>query len=76
MQFLLVSPPKFVVRTAAASVAAGGHRGGFASRLLHYADQPWAAALASFLTTAIILLPTEYEYPIRSAMLFLSSRRP
>ena len=31
--------------------------------------------LASLMTTAILLLPAEYEAPIRSVMLFLSSRR-
>jgi hypothetical protein len=43
--------------------------------LLHHADKPWVAGLGSFVATAMILLPVEYEVAIRSVLLFLSSRR-
>ena len=52
-----------------------GRRHGLLERLLPYASQPWATGLASFVTTAIILLPIEYEIPLRSLMLFVVSRR-
>jgi len=45
------------------------------ARLLRHAARPSAAGLASLVTTAILLLPTEYEVPIRHLLLFLSSRR-
>ncbi len=48
---------------------------GMTARLLRHAARPSAAGLASLVTTAILLLPTEYEVPIRHLLLFLSSRR-
>lgn len=36
------------------------------SSLLHHANKPWTTGLASFVATAIILLPVEYEVAIRS----------
>ncbi len=75
MHALLVSHPKIVKKTSPSLMASADQKGRVSSRLLHYANQPWATALVGFLTTAMILLPTEYEYPIRSVMHFLSLRR-
>jgi hypothetical protein len=70
-----VSPPSVCSDTSASAARIDGQRHGLTARLLHYADKPWTTGLASFVATAIILLPAEYEVPIRSLMLFLSSRR-
>ncbi len=75
MQFLSVRLPSVYVSFPASAAPIDGQRRGFAARALHYSNQSWVTGLASFVTTAIILLPVEYETPIRSLMLFLSSRR-
>jgi hypothetical protein len=75
MQFLSVVPPSVYMSVPASAATIDGQRHGFTARVLRYANQSWVTGLASFVVTAIILLPVEYETPIRSLMLFLSSRR-
>lgn len=75
MQFLFVRPPSRYMGLPASAAPVNGQRHGSTSHPLRYGDQPWVAGLASFVATAIVLLPVEYETPIRSLMLFLSSRR-
>lgn len=75
MQFLSVRLPSMCISAPASAAAIDGQRHETPARPLRYADRAWVAGLASFVTTAIILLPVEYETPIRSLMLFLSSRR-
>lgn len=75
MQFLFVRPPSEYMGLPVFDVPLDGQRHGSTSHLLRYGDQPWVAGLASFVATAIVLLPIEYETAIRSLMMFLSSRR-
>jgi hypothetical protein len=75
MQFLSVLPPTVYMNVPPSAATIDGQLHGFTARVLRYANQSWVTGLASFVTTAIILLPVEYETPIRSLMLFLSSRR-
>ena len=75
MQFLSGRPPSVYRSVPASAAPIDGQRHGSPARPFRYADQSWVTGLASFVTAAIILLPVEYETPIRSFMLFLSSRR-
>ena len=75
MQFLSVRPPSMYMSGPAFAAPIDGQRHETPARAPRYADRAWVAGLASFVTTAIILLPIEYEMPIRNLMLFLSSRR-
>ncbi|WP_277968068.1 hypothetical protein [Sphingomonas echinoides] len=75
MQFLSVRPLRFYASPSASAGSMSKQRHGLTARLLQSVNRPWAAGLASFVATAILLLPAEYEMPVRSLMLFLSSRR-
>jgi hypothetical protein len=75
MQFLHAYTPNFCTNSSVSDAPINGQRHGLSARLLAYANRPWLTGLASFVATGIILLPAEYEMPIRSLMLFLSSRR-
>lgn len=75
MHFLPFSPRGTLTTTPVPTARPYGQRHGVLARLRPYANRPWATGVASFVTTAIILLPIEYEMPLRSLMLFVASRR-
>lgn len=75
MHFLPVSPRGAHTNTPSPAARPYRPRHGVLARLRPCANQPWATGVASFVTTAILLLPIEYEIPLRSLMLFVSSRR-